>query len=135
MRLFSLIDYSLNVSNILYTYRAPIVTIELRSSSRASMELEEGLKEFFIIKKAKLHSYMGCPSSSIGLHVALLTGQSHQYWGRRFDPRLRQVGKLASDLWCIGGFLRVLRFPPPIRLDSRDITQRVLKKRRYTMNK
>ena len=29
---------------------------------------------------------------------------------------VRRVIKFVSDLWQIGGFLRVLRFPPPIKL-------------------
>jgi hypothetical protein len=31
---------------------------------------------------------------------------------------VRRVIKFVSDLWQIGGYLRVLRFPPPIKLTA-----------------
>ena len=31
---------------------------------------------------------------------------------------VRRVIKYVSDLWQIGGYLRVLRFPPPIKLTA-----------------
>jgi hypothetical protein len=34
--------------------------------------------------------------------------------------------KLVSDLRQVGGFLRVLRFPPPIKTDRHDIAAIVL---------
>jgi hypothetical protein len=35
--------------------------------------------------------------------------------------------------WQVGGFLQVLRFPPPIKLTSHDITEILLKVALYTM--
>ena len=35
--------------------------------------------------------------------------------------------KFVNDLWQVGGFLRVLRFPPPIKLSAKDITEILLK--------
>ena len=35
--------------------------------------------------------------------------------------------KLVSDLWQVGGFLRVLQFPPPIKHDLHEIIKVVLK--------
>ena len=35
--------------------------------------------------------------------------------------------KFVSDLWQVGGFLWVLRFPPPNKTDHRDITEILLK--------
>ena len=40
-----------------------------------------------------------------------------------FESRSRQgvqhyVIKFVSDLWQVGGFLRVLRFPPPIKMTA-----------------
>jgi hypothetical protein len=35
--------------------------------------------------------------------------------------------KFVSDLRQVGGFLRVLRFPPPIKTDRHDITEKLLK--------
>ena len=37
------------------------------------------------------------------------------------------VVKFVSDLGLVGGFLRVLRFPPPKQTDRHDITQIWLK--------
>ena len=37
------------------------------------------------------------------------------------------VIKFVSDLWQVGGFLRVLRFPPPNKTDRHDITEILLK--------
>jgi hypothetical protein len=37
------------------------------------------------------------------------------------------VIKFVSDLRHVGGFLGVLRFPPPIQTDRRDITEILLK--------
>jgi hypothetical protein len=37
------------------------------------------------------------------------------------------VIKFASDLWQVSGFLRVLRFPPPIKLDCHNLTEILLK--------
>jgi hypothetical protein len=37
------------------------------------------------------------------------------------------VIKFVGDLQQIGGFLRVIRFPPPIKTDRHDITQILLK--------
>jgi hypothetical protein len=37
------------------------------------------------------------------------------------------VIKFVSDLQQVGGFLRVLRFPPPIKLARHDITEILLK--------
>jgi hypothetical protein len=37
------------------------------------------------------------------------------------------VIKFVSDLRQVGGFLRVLQFPPPIKLDRYDITEILLK--------
>ena len=35
--------------------------------------------------------------------------------------------KFVSDLWQVGGFLRVLRFPLPNKTDHHDITEILLK--------
>jgi hypothetical protein len=35
--------------------------------------------------------------------------------------------KFVSDLWQVGDFLQVLRFPPPIKLTANDITELLLK--------
>ena len=32
-----------------------------------------------------------------------------------------------SDLWQVGGFVRVLRFPPPIKTDRHDVAEILLK--------
>ena len=37
------------------------------------------------------------------------------------------VIKIASDLWQVGGFLRLLRFTPPNKTDLHDITETLLK--------
>jgi hypothetical protein len=37
------------------------------------------------------------------------------------------VIKFVSDLQQVGGFLRVLLFPPPIKTDRNDITEILLK--------
>jgi hypothetical protein len=37
------------------------------------------------------------------------------------------VIKFVSDLWQVGGFLWVLQFPPPIKIDRHDITEILLK--------
>ena len=37
------------------------------------------------------------------------------------------VIKFASDLWQVSGFLRVLQFPPPIKLDCHNLTEILLK--------
>jgi hypothetical protein len=42
------------------------------------------------------------------------------------------VIKFVSDLRQVGGFLRVLRFPPPLKTDRHDITERLLKVAVYT---
>jgi hypothetical protein len=37
------------------------------------------------------------------------------------------VIKFVSDLWQVGGFLRALRFPSPIKTDHHDINDKLLK--------
>jgi hypothetical protein len=37
---------------------------------------------------------------------------------RRYNLRMDKVIKFVSDLRQVGGFLRVLRFPPPIKLTA-----------------
>ena len=44
------------------------------------------------------------------------------------------VIKFVSDLQRVGGFLRVPRFPPPIKLDCHDITEILLKVALNTIN-
>ena len=44
------------------------------------------------------------------------------------------VIKFVSDLRQVGGFLRVLQFPPPIETDSHDITEILLKVALNTTN-
>ena len=46
------------------------------------------------------------------------------------------VIKFVSDLRQVGGFLRVLRFPPPVsnKIDRHDITEIVLKVALNTIN-
>ena len=44
------------------------------------------------------------------------------------------VIKFVSDLKQVSGFLRVLRFPPPIKTDSHDITEILLKVELNTIN-
>jgi hypothetical protein len=44
------------------------------------------------------------------------------------------VIKFVSDLRQVGGFLRVLRFPPPIKIDRHDITEILLKVALNTIN-
>jgi hypothetical protein len=39
-----------------------------------------------------------------------------------------------SSSFAIGGFIRVLRFPPPIKTDSHDITEILLKVALNTIN-
>jgi hypothetical protein len=45
------------------------------------------------------------------------------------------VIKFVSDLRQFGGFLRVLRFPPPIKTDRHDITEVLLKMALNTVKK
>ena len=44
------------------------------------------------------------------------------------------VIKFVIDLRQVSGFLRVLRFPPPIKTDSHDITEILLKVELNTIN-
>jgi hypothetical protein len=44
------------------------------------------------------------------------------------------VIKFVSDLKQVSGFLRVLLFPPPIKTDSHDITEILLKEELNTIN-
>jgi hypothetical protein len=44
------------------------------------------------------------------------------------------VIKFVSDLRQVSGFLRVLRFPPPIKLTNHDITEILLKVALHTIN-
>jgi hypothetical protein len=44
------------------------------------------------------------------------------------------VIKFVSDLQQVDGFLRVLRFPPPIKLDCHDITEILVKVALNTIN-
>jgi hypothetical protein len=44
------------------------------------------------------------------------------------------VIKFVSDLRQVGGFLRVLLFPPPIKIDRHDITEILLKVALNTIN-
>jgi len=44
------------------------------------------------------------------------------------------VMKFVSDLRQVGGFLRVLRCPPPIKLTANDIAEILLKMALYTIN-
>jgi hypothetical protein len=44
------------------------------------------------------------------------------------------VIKFVSDLKQVSGFLRVLLFPPPIKTDSHDITEILLKVELNTIN-
>ena len=44
------------------------------------------------------------------------------------------VMKLASDLRQVGGFFRVLRFPPPIKLTDMILLKRLLKVTLSTIN-
>ena len=41
---------------------------------------------------------------------------------------------IKSDLWQVGGFLLILRFPPPIKLTRHDITEILLKVALNTIN-
>ena len=43
------------------------------------------------------------------------------------DTMLCDKAKFVSDLRQVSGFLRVLLFPPPIKIDSHDITEIMLK--------
>jgi len=45
----------------------------------------------------------------------------------KFRYTKHSVIKFVSDLRQVGGFLWVLRFPPPIKSDSHDITEIYLK--------
>jgi hypothetical protein len=42
--------------------------------------------------------------------------------------------KFVSDLRQVGGFLRVLRFPPPIKINRNDIAEMLLKVALNTIN-
>jgi len=44
------------------------------------------------------------------------------------------VIKFVSDLWQVGGFLRILGFPPPKKTDRHDITKILLKVALNTIN-
>jgi hypothetical protein len=59
---------------------------------------------------------------------------AYHHWSCAFESRSGEVYsiqhymiKFASDLRQVGGFLRVLRFPPPIKTDCHDITEMLLK--------
>jgi len=57
---------------------------------------------------------------------------SYHLWCCEFESRsgrgvLHYVIKFVSDLRQFGGFLRILRFPPPIKTDRHDITEILLK--------
>jgi len=48
---------------------------------------------------------------------------SYHHWCCGFDSRSgrgaqHNVIKFVSDLWQVGGFLRILRFPPPLKLTT-----------------
>ena len=56
---------------------------------------------------------------------------AYHHWCCEFESRSGRgvqhyVIKFVSDLWQVGGFLWVLRFPPPIT-DRHDITEKLLK--------
>ena len=57
---------------------------------------------------------------------------AYHHWCCEFESRSARgvqhyVIKFVGDLQQIGGFLRVIRFPPPIKTDRHDITQILLK--------
>ena len=56
-----------------------------------------------------------------GVHSILLYNLSEVY------SIQHHVTKFVSDLRQLGGFLRALRFPPPIKLIGNDITEILLK--------
>ena len=63
--------------------------------------------------------YLSCIPHPIGFTTTYASGAYH-HWCCGFDSRpgrgvQHYVIKFVSDLWQVGGFLRVLRFPPPIK--------------------
>jgi hypothetical protein len=65
----------------------------------------------------------------------------YHHWRCDFESRSGEmyskqqyVIKFVSDLRQVGGFLRVLRFPPPIKHDHHDITEILLKGALNTIN-
>ena len=68
---------------------------------------------------------------SMAFTTTCATGAYH-HWYCEFESRSgwrvqHYVIKFVSDLGQIGGFLRVLRFPPPSKTDRHDITEILLK--------
>jgi hypothetical protein len=64
---------------------------------------------------------------------------ANHHWCCLFESRSGRgvqhyVIKFVSDLRQVGGFLRVLRFPPPIKTDRHDITEILLKVTLNTIN-
>ena len=65
----------------------------------------------------------------------------YHHWRCDFESRSGEMYskqqymiKFVSDLRQVGGFLRVLRFPPPIKHDHHDITEILLKGALNTIN-
>jgi hypothetical protein len=62
------------------------------------------------------------------LYTEYFTGASYQisfFFIFFYQISINLVIKFVSDLWQVGGFLRVLRFPPPIKTDSHEILLKV----------
>ena len=55
--------------------------------------------------------YLQLPMQSVPITTGVVSSRSER------DVQ-QYVIKLASDLLQVGGFLRVLRFPPPIKLNT-----------------
>ena len=62
---------------------------------------------------SEINAFLKCK-----LHYILVSSNPAEARCTRYNIIHFCMIKLESDLWQVGGFLRVLRFPPPIKLTA-----------------